>query len=154
MNPDGSGRFKIPVPAGLTWAWGLAWSPDASQLAFTCQVDGGTDDVCLVNADGTGFRRLTNDAATDGSPDWKPDGSQIAFHTNRFGPVYEIVLVNPDGTGVTRLIPDIYSLEPAWLPDGQKIAFTGNNGVFVMNADGTGRTRLTIGADSEPAWRP
>ncbi|HEY7591316.1 MAG TPA: hypothetical protein VH723_10000, partial [Candidatus Limnocylindrales bacterium] len=47
---------------------------------------------------------------------------------------------------------------PAWR--GGLIAFassrTGNGDIYVMNADGTGQTRLTSHAaiDGEPAWSP
>ncbi|HMX95546.1 MAG TPA: hypothetical protein PKC50_09905, partial [Elusimicrobiota bacterium] len=48
---------------------------------------------------------------------------------------------------------------PSWSPDGQKIVFgsdrTGNNELFVMNADGTGAVQMTSnpGAiNSDPAW--
>lgn len=155
MNPDGSSRSPISIPP-LEGGWGLAWSPDGTRLAFTCKVDSGNADICLMNADGTGFRRLTSGAAFEGGPAWKPDGSKIAFHTNRYGLVheYEIAVMNPDGTGEIRLNPDTYGLDPAWSPDGLKIAFTGNNGVFVINADGTGRTRMTTGSDTQPVWRP
>ena len=45
-------------------------------------------------------------------------------------------------------------------PDGAKIGFlptrdgNGNNEIYVMNADGTGQTRLTnnAGSDQCPAW--
>ncbi|HEX9755751.1 MAG TPA: hypothetical protein VGA42_08580 [Gemmatimonadales bacterium] len=154
MNPDGSSRLQIPIATALLSAWGLAWSPDGTQLAFTCEVDGGNIDICLVNADGTEFRRLTSRAAVESDPAWKPDGSRIAYTTNYYGQLHEIVLMNPDGTGDVRLAPDTYGLDPAWSPDGLKIAFTGNNGVWVMNADGSGRARLTLGSDWQPAWRP
>jgi Tol biopolymer transport system component len=48
----------------------------------------------------------------------------------------------------------------AWSPDGSKIAFTstrdGNYEIYIMNANGTGVTRLTNHAelDSYPAWSP
>ena len=51
---------------------------------------------------------------------------------------------------------------PAWSPDGRRIAFTserdGNPEIYVMNADGSGVTRLTYNdardLDSFPAWSP
>lgn len=48
----------------------------------------------------------------------------------------------------------------AWSPDGRKIAFVsyrdGNMEIYVMNADGSGVTRLTNhpGSDAHPAWSP
>lgn len=49
---------------------------------------------------------------------------------------------------------------PAWSPDGRHIAFTsdrdGNNEIYVIGADGSGRTRLTRNQASDvfPAWSP
>ncbi len=50
---------------------------------------------------------------------------------------------------------------PVWSPDGRRIAFVhGNLGelqeIYVMNADGTGVTRLTHNqvAEASPAWQP
>ena len=54
--------------------------------------------------------------------------------------------------------PD-YDGAAAWSPDGTKIAFTsrrnGELGIWVMNADGSGQTRLsTQPAAENPAWSP
>jgi len=49
---------------------------------------------------------------------------------------------------------------PGWSPDGTRITFQsdrdGNDEVYVMNADGSGQTRLTnnLGKDLLPAWSP
>lgn len=68
--------------------------------------------------------------------------------------------MNPDGTDVQELTPDAGG--PAWSPDGSKMAFysaaDGNNDIYVVNADGTGRTQLTFTSApagvSFPAWSP
>jgi hypothetical protein len=59
------------------------------------------------------------------------------------------------GDGVTATDRD-----PAWSPDGLRLAFTslsnGNIDVFVMDADGSNRVRLTthLAADQNPTWSP
>ena len=48
----------------------------------------------------------------------------------------------------------------SWSPDGTRIAFgsnrDGNGEIYVMNADGSGQTRLTNNPaeDAVPAWSP
>ena len=59
-----------------------SWSPDGKQLVFT-GYDGGFSDLFIVNADGSGLKRLTNDQYADLHPAWSPDGKSIAFTTDR-----------------------------------------------------------------------
>lgn len=46
------------------------WSPDGSQIAFQRDSGQGNYDIYLINTDGTGLRRLTEDAAFEGGPMW------------------------------------------------------------------------------------
>ena len=63
-------------------------------------------------------------------------------------------------TGITREVTsDGRSIEPAWSPDGKRIAFvrysvSEENGIYVMNADGTGVTRVTGPGFDSPTWSP
>jgi hypothetical protein len=62
--------------------------------------------------------------------------------------------MNPDGTGEVNVTntPGVDESAPSWSHDRTKLAFTSGGGVWVMNADGSGRTRLADGSD--PAWSP
>ena len=66
----------------------------------------------------------------------------------------DIYVMNPDGSGLTRFAADGSEGSPVWSPDGTKILFgrgcvngfcnpaDGGMGMFVMNADGTGATKI------------
>jgi Tol biopolymer transport system component len=45
------------------------WSPDGSQLAFRSNRDG-DHEIYVMNADGSGQRRLIHELVADGAPDW------------------------------------------------------------------------------------
>ena len=54
------------------------WSPGGGRIAFFNKRDGGKE-IYVVNADGSGQRRLTRDARNAATPAWSPDGRKIAF---------------------------------------------------------------------------
>jgi hypothetical protein len=131
-----------------------AWSPDGTRIAFVCRWTI-TTDLCVVNADGTGLVRLTNDAVADLHPAWSPGGSSIAF-ARQTGEVTDpttgqIVVIDVATRAVTVLTQ---GTEPTWSPDGSRLAFARVDGLFVVGADGTNLKRLTTGNHRAPAWRP
>jgi TolB protein len=62
----------------------------------------GNPEVYRMNLDGSGLRRLTQNAANDGLPVWSPDGKSIAFVSDQGGP-WAIWVMNPDGSNRRKL---------------------------------------------------
>jgi Tol biopolymer transport system component len=89
------------------------WSPDGSRIVFMARVGpppapnappGGNFEICVMNADGTNFVQLTNNAVFDGGPNFSPDGEKIVFiRTLGPGQGQELFLMNADGTNEMQL---------------------------------------------------
>ncbi len=146
-----------PVPFPPTQS-APTWSPDGRQMAFVG--NNGNEDIYVMNLDGSGLLRLTDDPAPDRSPVWSLDGQRIAFVSEREGN-QEIYVMNADGSSLTRLTDTPTSeWAPDWSPDGMQIAFgserDGNEEIYVMNPDGSGLLRLTDDPayDGSPIWSP
>lgn len=72
-----------------------------SQIAFMSNRDG-TWEIYVMRLDGTGVKRLTNNAANDGLPTWSPDGRTIAFVSNQGGP-WAVWAMSPNGSNRRKL---------------------------------------------------
>jgi uncharacterized repeat protein (TIGR01451 family) len=165
MNADGTGQHKLfsSAPSGLVAEDQPAWSPDGQRLAFIGEtIEGGLSkmDIYVANADGTGLARLTNFGILDvqNTLAWTRDGSKVAFTANR-----DIQTIAADGTGVLTDLTNTGNADerqPNYTSDGSKIVYALTNfgdstlnGIYVMNADGTGQTFTGVQGEV-PEWKP
>ncbi|MDZ7780563.1 MAG: protein kinase [Gemmatimonadota bacterium] len=70
-----------PVTSGGMMAIEPSVSPDGLWVAFYTLEEPMALHVAAT--DGTGSRRITDDAGNDRSPQWAPDGRRLAFHSDR-----------------------------------------------------------------------
>jgi Tol biopolymer transport system component len=169
ISADGSGANTLPSrPSDRPSEAALStqsWNPEGSDLIFSARpelVDGSLD-LWLIGADGTNERQLTLTPEDETAPAWSPDGARIAFTIRSFQGdcASQINTVNADGAGEpVRLTSSCDDYDPAWSPDGLQIVFArdreGAQEIYVMNADGSGQTRLThrLALSGHPSWRP
>jgi TolB protein len=136
-----------------------AWSSDGKHIAFQCLVAGADglsgNEICVINADGSGFTQLTRDHGLNLRPAWSPDGKTIAFTTDRYAAKFpaelDIAVMSADGSNIARVAS---GESPAWSPDGQRLLFNRLDGLFTIRPDGSDLFRVTSGRHRYAAWRP
>jgi Tol biopolymer transport system component len=98
-----------------------AVSPDGAWLAFTSR--GKQEDLCLVQADGSGLRRLTDDVYRDRQPVWSPDGQTLLFMSDRRESL-QIWSIHRDGSGLKQMTESGQAVRyPVISPDGRSFAY-------------------------------
>jgi TolB protein len=161
MHPDGSGQRRLtstPEDEAMP-----AWSPDGEKIAYVTDFLENPS-IHVMDADGSGRKLLV-----DGNwPTWAPDAERIAYTTYSSGE--RLAAMHADGSGqrslggslVRSLTGTADAYEAAWSPNGNRIAFVSSRGpnneeIYVMNADGSERTRLTDIPGNDhwpPTWSP
>jgi Tol biopolymer transport system component len=181
--PDGSDATTL-VEERRAQLLGHSWSPDGSALAFVRVRVGRRDifsQVVVIGRDGSGARTLASERVGPRQPfafildtAWSPDGRTIAYtrwqldRRHYFRP--QLRAIGPDGRADRLLARDASDAD--WSPDGSRIAYLSvrdRNGsrcgsdecsyaseLYVMDANGGGRIRLTRGEGDEkgPDWAP
>jgi TolB protein len=154
---------------------------DRHAPTLPAQINNG--EIYLINLDGSGEQRLTNNDVFDGFGSLSPDGKRIVFDSNRNRldgePVNTsgLFVMNADGTDQTFLAR---GSSPSWSPDGKYVAFhasasgtgapinnnpgaaTVDSDIFLVDVDdllehGTPPRNLTndpATVDDDPDWSP
>ena len=144
-------------PATPIEGWG--GDPPVGKIAFTCYI-AAIDQICLMNADGTGRVQLTEAGATSFYPSIAADGKSIVFSSRRTGnfELFWLLLENGFTTQVTSGIGSLFA--PEISPAGDRVVFAnasgGSQSIWVMALDGSDAFPLTSGPwdDVDPTWSP
>jgi len=122
-------------------------------------------EIYIMNADGSGVKRLTNVDGYDGGPFFSPDGDRIVWRRfSEAGDTAEVFSMKLDGTDVQQLTKvGAMSWAPYYHPSGDYIIFTNNThgfGNFELHmidaAGGKDPVRVTFadGFDGLPVFTP
>jgi len=133
INPDGTHETQITFPRdNVVDAMGN-WSPDGARIAFTrtssCGDDCGTDELFVVNADGSDVHQVPTTTPTIESPAWSPDGQWIAFGMSTDAGNGEILVaiweLHSDGSGLRQVTHPVAGQSEdhavQFSPDGSRI---------------------------------
>jgi Tol biopolymer transport system component len=173
-HPDGSHLTELTPKLKWTGDFGPQWSPDGTKIAFVRNTGTGSDTktaIYVMNADGSGVRRLTPFKIGAADPRWSPNGKQILFNTYANptpGESSDLFVMQADGTHRTALTHLTGGAQQAfaddWSPDGKEVLFhrvtysgvdTQVGHFYVLELAGRHSRRLAgprITGDSRAAW--
>ncbi|MEW5719005.1 MAG: hypothetical protein AB1817_10290 [Chloroflexota bacterium] len=154
IGVDGK-NFKR-VTNNSSWDLYPVWSPDGKRIAFL-SLRRADFDIYVMDADGRNERRLFDSGSHDADIHWS--ARKIVFTAKS-----QVWMIGEDGTPPVRItnppkagqwgkanLP-FGDYDPRLSPDGKRIVFErlegdtsphGNYNIYVVNADGSGATRLT-----------
>lgn len=127
------------------------------KIVYTCQIAG--NQLCLINADGTGFRQLTSDPVRHWYASIAPDGGSVVYSAFAKDDIFEIYELNLGSGIVTQLTSELgILLAPEISPDGASIVFAraepnGASQIWLMDRNGA-NPRQVFGQGWDPTWSP
>ena len=147
IDADGSGLTQLTHGTDID-AGSASWSPDGSKIVLA-RAGSGEYAIWVMNADGSGLERLTDEVYDHSDPTFTPDGKHILYASQRGG-FSAIWIMNEDGSDKRRLTPaGLEAASPDVSADGSHVVF-GQAGdppkpasIYTMRIDGSGITRLT-----------
>ncbi len=144
LNISGKDVSDKPLPTAL----GTITRPPPptpehiGRLIFTC-TRGDFNQLCMINADGTGFQQLTNLQSNSYYPVFSPKGGSIVYASNQNGGVFDLYLFIFEGAKLIRLTNSIGNVvSPTFSPDGKTILFAnraGDGPTSLWTVDETGK---------------
>ena len=127
FDPENGRRLETLVDGSSfgvrcsTSVHGPDWAPDGRRLVFTStgprpRPIARATEIYLVNANGSGLRRVTHNRRFEGSVKWSPDGRWLLYIRTRQsddGPVDELWRMRPDGSRNRLVLRDVgaYSIQ-------------------------------------------
>lgn len=150
----------LPIDTPYSPPTDISTSNPAGKIVYTCQISRNSEqnDICIMNADGSGYKQLTNNGANNGWASISPDGRTVLFSSNVSG-AWRIYSVSSGGGTPNQLTsgPD-EAISPDISMDG-KIVYknsskaTQMDSIWVMNADGSGAHEVHM-PGWDPVWSP
>ena len=147
VRSDGTGLKQLTAGPGNEEH--AHWSPDGTRIVYGA-IEPSSLGIWVMNADGSGKRRLGEGA----NPSWSPDGRKILYDNFLYDGVadFDLSVMNADGSGRPSVVPLPFSPSFAtWAANGKIVFVRGvwelreGGDLYAVNPDGSGLERLTRG---------
>ena len=168
--PDSQATLEVLIEEATTMAptAGPGNTPAAGEptghIVFTCQLykDQGSEQICIMNADGSGHRDLTQEPGfRHFYPSLAPDGQTVLYSQYRETEIYEIMGLDLVNGTPRRLTDRLGALTgPEVSPDGESIVFmrsppaSEEYEIWLMDRNGGNPHRLFDTRGWDPTWSP
>lgn len=146
-----------------------SWSPGGARIVFSSSHNSDSEDLWIIDADGSNLTRLTQDEFYDRKPHWSPAADEILFMSERATPfqsqIFRVTL--PDAEAGTeaefrQMTVSGNNYDPRWSQDGQSFVYVtdrfGKSDLIVSDREGFGTslisTELGEGENRSPALSP
>jgi Tol biopolymer transport system component len=147
MAADGAG-VATPLTDGPNASRNPSFSPDGHRVVY--EHFAATDDIYVMDVDGSDEEPLVEGPQVDRNPVLSPDGRRLVFDSLIQFQGTRIFSIAPDGSGERRQLTESENVDsdPAFLPDSRRIVFrrgtpTDTAGaIWIMRANGTGERGL------------
>ncbi len=155
--------FPLPTPNGTSVPSPSSSDQLTGHIVFTCQLfkAQSMDQICIMNADGSGMRRLTQeDNQRHYYASLAPDGKSVVYSAYLEPNIYEIYSLTLGNGKVEKLTNKLGVLTgPEISPDGASIVVTRGNAngkyqIMVMDRNGKDVGNVPGAFGWDPTWSP
>lgn len=158
-------QFNLPtVGPTLSVPTSAQTDPPVGHIVYTCQIFKvqASNQICIMNADGTGFRRLTTDNNRQHYyPSLSPDGQSVLYAAFREENIYEIYEMNLNSGEVKQLTNKTGVVNgPEVSPDGKSIVYklwtvySDRDIIMLMDRNGENKNNIPRAEGWDPTWSP
>jgi len=161
LSPPDTTQKALPTPLATFTKPPPPTREHIGRIIFTC-TRGDYNQLCMTNADGTGYQQLSTLEANSYYPVYSPDGKSVVYASNQNGGIFDLFLYTQEGTKLTQLTKNIGNVvSPTFSPDGKKILFANRTGdgptsLWTVDSNGENADLLYTGPSTIVAvdWAP